>query len=122
MVKNGGKVLPEFSGEVTHVVSDLDEKLTTRRLGFKSINDVPKTLPILDYKWITKVVNVSYALPVLISFDTGVLCIQTGIKSDLTANDKFYTRLISRNIVRQRSETAGSSRHSTPHRRYLIYE
>src|SRR5258707_72902 len=59
MVKNGGKVLPEFSGEVTHVVSDLDEKLTTRRLGFKSINDVPKTLPILDYKWITKVVNVS---------------------------------------------------------------
>ena len=118
IVKNGGKLLPEFSDEVTHVVSDLDEKLTSRRLGLKSINDVSKTLPILDYKWITKVVNVSHVSPSLDHLSQKCRgSIQTGIKSDLTANDKFYSRLISRNVVRQRSETMGSSRHSTPHRR-----
>ncbi|KAF8326569.1 uncharacterized protein EI90DRAFT_3069719 [Cantharellus anzutake] len=65
MVKNGGKVVPDLGDQVTHVVSELDEKLTTQRLGFKAVNDVPKSLPILHYKWITKVVNVSRTFPSL---------------------------------------------------------
>jgi hypothetical protein len=59
MRKNAGAVVPTFDANVvTHIITDLNASRTAKMLGYKDIQEVPLSIPTLDYKWVTDTVNV----------------------------------------------------------------
>lgn len=54
IVRHGGTLLPAYDpARLTHIVTDTAKSLTLRGLGVKSLQEVPKHIPIVTWDWVS---------------------------------------------------------------------
>ncbi|KAL4263453.1 DNA polymerase beta [Pleurotus pulmonarius] len=54
IVRHGGTLLPAYDpARLTHIVTDTAKSLTLRGLGVKSLQEVPKHIPIVTWSWVS---------------------------------------------------------------------
>jgi hypothetical protein len=52
------KVVGSFDSSVTHIVSDLPEKLLLEVIGLSSVDSIPPSVWVVSWTWVTKSMNV----------------------------------------------------------------
>lgn len=53
ITRHGGALVPKYDpAEITHIVTDADERVFLRAIGLKNLSDIPQHIPTVRWSWV----------------------------------------------------------------------
>ncbi|KAH9886677.1 hypothetical protein C8Q73DRAFT_714869 [Cubamyces lactineus] len=53
ITRHGGTLVPKYDpSEITHIVTDADERVFLRAIGLKNLSDIPQRIPTVRWSWV----------------------------------------------------------------------